>query len=865
MNEELLQRDLLKNPEKIGKWDFYNIGATTVKALKESGIIRNVDYGEEEKKKVDALIVSKKNVIAVIEYKKPSEFKTKAQQDKAINQEIEVARKLHAKIIIATDLHDTVWVNVDTGNRIKDESGKELNINFNIKDEKLPDLIEKIHYSIHELNDSIKPKQLVNPTDLAKQIWQDIWAVSGDSPTNCLYTFVELFIFKYLSDLGVLKGTHSFYTLFDSYNSNDDEEVLETYANVIRPKIKQLFPSNISDKTTIINGTVFINKNQEPVKGYSTVFKKVLTRFNKYAKLEYIEHDFKSQLFEIFLKEGISKKNLGQYFTPLKVVRAIVEMAKDDIKEGIKICDPACGVGKFLLEPLMTKLDYLFEVNNGVIKPKITIHGFDKGFDNEEQKTIILAKANMLIYFSDLIKENPGLTKEFSELFNQSFQLKTNSILGTLSDPIIDEYDLILTNPPYVLSGSSNLKDEIKKDGILENYYKISGTGIESLFMEWIIKALKPGGKAFVVIPDGLLDRQADKTIRQFIIDECYIDGLISLPKSTFFTTPKKTYILCLTKKNHKKDTQLDPVFTYIVSEIGESRDIYRFDIDQNDLSEATMLYTFFKGSKKNFAKINTDLRCKIIDFPYFQNNVRSEWIIDKIWTKEEKIALGLIEEEKLVKIGEFPNLLHKVSDNITILQAEAVNIAEKNRKDKLNTTLFKTVKLSDIFHFPSIKGLTATFIQTHHGEIPVYGGKKEELPIGHIKDNLMGVKYFEDCLCWNREGSVGFVFWHKHRFTTNDHHRPLIVKPEFSACIDLDYMKNTIQQVLFSLGLEWSKTASKEKVKELSIKIPVDSNGNFDIDTQRQIADKYNRIEEIKKSISIELEKLTSIEIDFE
>ena len=44
MSEELLQRDLLKNPEKIGKWDFYNIGATSIKTLKEHGILRNVDY-----------------------------------------------------------------------------------------------------------------------------------------------------------------------------------------------------------------------------------------------------------------------------------------------------------------------------------------------------------------------------------------------------------------------------------------------------------------------------------------------------------------------------------------------------------------------------------------------------------------------------------------------------------------------------------------------------------------------------------------------------------------------------------------------------------------------------------------------------
>ena len=102
MSEELLQRNLVKNPEKIGKWDFYSIGATTVKALKEYGIIRNVDYGDVEKKKIDALIVQNKNVIAVIEYKKPSEFRTKEQKTKAIKQEIEVAQKLGSKIFIAS-------------------------------------------------------------------------------------------------------------------------------------------------------------------------------------------------------------------------------------------------------------------------------------------------------------------------------------------------------------------------------------------------------------------------------------------------------------------------------------------------------------------------------------------------------------------------------------------------------------------------------------------------------------------------------------------------------------------------------------------------------------------------------------------
>ena len=350
MSEELLQRNLVKSPDKIGKWDFYNIGATSVKSLKEYGIIRNVDYGEVEKKKIDALIAQRKNIIAVIEYKKPSDFRTNVQKQQAVKQEIKVARKLGARIFIATDTKDGVWVNPATENRVKDWAGNEIRTPFDPKSEEVIDLLEKIYDSINELNDNIKPKQLINPTDLAKSIWQDIWSVSGATPENCLYTFVELFIFKYLSDLGVLKGTHNFYTLAEMYNQNTENEVLEHYADTVRKKIKDLFPENPVDKTTIINGTIFVSKDQKAVKGYSTTFKTVLEKFIKYEKLEHIDLDFKSKLFESFLKESISKKNWGQFFTPLKVVRAIVEMAKSEIEKGKKICDPACGVGKFLLE-----------------------------------------------------------------------------------------------------------------------------------------------------------------------------------------------------------------------------------------------------------------------------------------------------------------------------------------------------------------------------------------------------------------------------------------------------------------------------------------------------------------------------------
>ena len=76
MNEELIQRNFVEAPEKMGEWNFYNIGATTLKALKAAKIIPDRDYDEFEGKKPDALIISKPIVIAAIEYKTPAQLRT---------------------------------------------------------------------------------------------------------------------------------------------------------------------------------------------------------------------------------------------------------------------------------------------------------------------------------------------------------------------------------------------------------------------------------------------------------------------------------------------------------------------------------------------------------------------------------------------------------------------------------------------------------------------------------------------------------------------------------------------------------------------------------------------------------------------
>ena len=845
MSEELIQRDLVAAPDHMGPWDYYNIGATTLKALKAAKIIPKRDYAAYEPKKPDALIVKKPVIVAAIEYKQPSELKTKKQIADAIQQEIGTAQALNAKVYIVTDGKKTFWINPLTGNNILTDAGEPITTNFNQHSDECVKLISKMLSSISKDNDTLLASSIVDPLPLAQQVWQDLWAVSGATPENCLYTFVEVFIFKYLSDLGVLPGMYSFNNLLTQYGNNSDNEVLEFYAKSVRPKIKELFPGNPKDKTTIINGTIFVSKDDKAVDGYAVVFKKILERFQKFGTLENIDYDFKSKLFETFLKESISKKNWGQFFTPLKVVRSIVSMA--DIRPGMSICDPACGVGKFLLEPILHDLNRFYKIEDGKLKPQITLSGFDKGFDKDEQKTIILAKANMLIYLSALIRENPGLTVDFANLFNDTFLLQTNSILGTLAHPTENAYDQILTNPPYVMSGSSNLKDEIAKQDELKRYFSISAMGIEGLFMEWIIRAIKPGGKAFVVVPDGIMNRSNDKRLRDFILEECNIDAVISLPINTFFTTNKKTYILAVTKKVpvmrdgiEVKERQTSRVFTYLCSEIGETRDVYRFDMEQNDLAEAAGLFNMFKGARDYFA--TADKRCKVVDIDAFYTG--AHWSVERWWTREERIELGIEEEVESVSIEGFISIVEDTAATLTDFQEPLREIAKK----KIQTKHSIEVCLSDSTYFElSIgKRVLRKDFQTPRGEIPVYSANVFTPFVYSGTSNI--VDYDAPYVIWGIDGIFEFnVVGMGKPFATTDHWGAIKI---LDSGIDPYYLAYMLRETSHIYGFDRGLRASLTNMKNVKLTIPTTDDGSFDIEYQRFIARQLESVQQVKREI---------------
>ena len=381
--------------------------------------------------------------------------------------------------------------------------------------------------------------------------------------------------------------------------------------------------------------------------------------------------------------------------------------------------------------------------------------------------------------------------------------------------------------------------------------------GVEGLFMEWIVRALKPNGKAFVVVPDGIFNRQNDKNLRKFILDECILDGIISLPLKTFFTTPKKTYILCLTKKANKKDIQTEPVFTYLVSEIGESRDIYRFNIEQNDLKEAVNLYSFFKGNKTNFEKINKDTRCKIQPIEKF--NPEIHWSIDRWWTKEEKISLGIEEEDKSINVAQFGELVDEIADT---LKEYSTLLKEVSEKKKIISS-FQKISLVNKNYFDLFIGkrLVKRDLINITGNIPIYSANVK-VPISfHNKSNISD--FSNNFVIWGIDGDFEYNFIPKNTtFVTTDHCGTIrILVDEMLP----EYLMIQLEKAKHKYGFDRGLRSSLSNMQTVFVEIPFDENGNIDTEKQQEIIEKYQCVKELKSKIENYKKQIQELNVELE
>jgi type I restriction-modification system DNA methylase subunit len=900
MSEELVQKGLTEHGLRIGNYEFYNIGSTTLNQLKKCGAIPDKDYKEYGIRKPDAILVDRRNrkrvkVICVVEGKPTEKFDSDQKRTGSVQQCNDLSQVLDADIGIATDYSSFIWFNPrqanskteyedeTTGMRrsytiIEDENASDFIKEFVIEQKQDEEDITKlgaktrasiqnmelVRKNISPINSRLIKEDVKDPTKLATQIWQDVWFATGATAQSCLYTFVELFIFKYLSDLNILTkdGAGNKISFKDIFALSPNEAFLN-YTQNARPFLKIMFPESLQDHTTIINGTV-LNVN---VAQHSLVFYKILKRFNDFGEMKNIDPSFKSKVFEEFMKETISRKNWGQFFTPRNIIDAMIEISDiDKLEEGSKVCDPACGVGGFILEPLKVKekgVDFYYQVIGDEIKPRLNFYGFDKGFEKEEQLVIILAKANMLIFLSELLKKNPALSEKFSDLFNSTFKLLSNTTLGTLSITERNKYDLILSNPPYVTSGSSSYKEAINSEFRLKEFYKTQGFGTESLFLEWIVNSLKPSKSAFVIIPDGILNRLNGQKLRASLKEECIINAIISLPINAFYRNPKKTYILAITKKPEKSEIdrrghkQTEPVFTYLVSNVGETLDVKRFPIEDNDLRETVSLYNQFKGAKRSFH--TESKRCKIQPIDKF--DPARHWSVDRWWSKEEKVDLGIEEQEAVMPLDEFKEKAADLEERIHEMNRQLKELQSEETVQGATTN--KEIGLDDgkIFELSIGQRVLKKEVFQSKGTVPVYSSNVFK-PFGFLKELNESITDFKlNYVLWGIDGNFEFnVKRIGEKFAVTDHCGAIkILDPKIIP----EYLVYQLEIKKYEMGFDRTLRASLANMKTVTLNMPVRSDGSFDEQRQLELVQKYSFLKGMREDIQSQIDELTDATID--
>ncbi len=373
--------------------------------------------------------------------------------------------------------------------------------------------------------------------------------------------------------------------------------------------------------------------------------------------------------------------------------------------------------------------------------------------------------------------------------------------------------------------------------------------------MEWIVKSLKKGGKALVVIPDGILGRVGGKKLRDYILRECFLDAVVSLPVRTFFANFEHTYILAFTKKNNPEDKQNEPVFTYLVSNIGEKlTSVKREEIDENDLPELETLYRIFSGAKSTSKSIleRESGRCKIQDIDIFMDS--PHWVIDRWWSRDEKIKLGIVDDVIAIDKQEidllleaFNNALNDYDDFIASHQVTFKRSRDVNLGDTSLFNLFigKRIVKKDL---PNIVG-----------DIPVYSANVIE-PFGYINTTNID-NFMYPSVLWGIDGNFDFSLMPAGKvFATTDHCGTIQI---LSDEIVPEYLLYALNVAKIEESFDRSFRASLFNMKRFTVKIPVLDDGSFDIETQKKMAaffvqaiQKERKLEKLKANLDALLEQ---------
>jgi len=294
-------------------------------------------------------------------------------------------------------------------------------------------------------------------------------------------------------------------------------------------------------------------------------------------KLPLTQSDVKGDIYEYLLSKLTTAGINGQFRTPRHIIDAMVELI--DPQPSDVICDPACGTAGFLARTM----EYLNR-----------IHSSEAGiFEDEEGNKHYTG--DLLEPYRDHINTQMfwGFDFDTTMLRISSMNMALHGVNGanilyqdSLSKSIKEHYpqqeenffDVILANPPF--KGSL---DETNTNPDVLGLVKTKKT--ELLFVAHILRALKLGGRAAVIVPDGVLfgSSKAHQQLRKELIENNQLEGIVSLPSGVFKPyAGVSTAILMFTKGG-----STESVWFYDLQADGYSLDDKRSEIKDNDLPDA--------------------------------------------------------------------------------------------------------------------------------------------------------------------------------------------------------------------------------------------------------------------------------------
>ncbi|BBO33793.1 N-6 DNA methylase [Lacipirellula parvula] len=309
------------------------------------------------------------------------------------------------------------------------------------------------------------------------------------------------------------------YLRWSTWATNDEgmtgEALLDFVNNTLLSKLKTL--AGAADRIAGLIRMTFEDANNYMKNG--TLMRQVINKINAIDFNASDDRHTFGDIYEKLLKDLQSAGNAGEFYTPRAVTQFIVEQVNPQLGE--KVLDPACGTGGFLV----CAIEHLRrQAKTAAHERKI-----QDCFSGIEKKHLphVLCITNLLLHGIDV----PANVRHDN----------------TLARPLRDwspkeRVDVIVTNPPF---------GGMEEDGIEANFpaeFRTRETA--DLFLVLLMKLLKPGGRAGLVLPDGTLFGEGVKTrIKEALLTECNLHTIVRLPNGVFNPyTGIRTNLLFFTK-----------------------------------------------------------------------------------------------------------------------------------------------------------------------------------------------------------------------------------------------------------------------------------------------------------------------------